>query len=292
MEELKLVFQADSYEVNQYYDNHPNYLIDYTTALDNTEFKYCILYFSSHDIYYPNSAEAFHSKLVAKNRFEWFGTRINKGSKHIFLRDIKKQWYLTGINKELNSIEKVLEYLKSETKGYRIITIGSSAGGYAAVLFGQLLNAETIFSFNGQFMLSDLLFSSNEKLNPIIFREQSNPHINQYYSLIKHITHPQNIFYFFSNGSTWDLMQFNHIKKLKINCYSFKTKHHGIPFLKIALPKVLNLSKLDLLKLGHKLSSIRFSIQMVGYINCAVFIVKKLFELTVYRIGKIKYKKI
>ena len=63
-----------------------------------------------------------------------------------FVRDVYKQWYLKGVNAEIDSIEKLYEFLKAETEGYQIVTVGSSAGGYAAVLFGYLLNATKVLA--------------------------------------------------------------------------------------------------------------------------------------------------
>lgn len=239
MEKISTVFQTDSKIIADTYSTNANYLIEYSKT-ENLKDKYCVLYFSSNDIYFPNTKETFQNQLLDKNKFEWYGKRIDKGTKHVFLRDIKKQWYLTGINQEYNSIEKLSQFLKKETEGFKIITLGSSAGGYAAVLFGSLLNAERIYTFNGQFQIGNLLQTSVEAINPIIFREQFNPAINQYFSLRSFIKKPNCIFYFFSDRSKGDINQFNHIADLGVQTISFRTSHHGIPFLKSNLKYVLN----------------------------------------------------
>ena len=124
----------------------------------------CVVYFSSHNIYYPNTEEVFRKKIIEKDAYEWYSTRIEAGHKHIFIRDIQKQWYIQGINKRINSPEKLLDFLKKECEGYRIITVGSSAGGYAAVLYGSQLGAEKVFSFNGQYHGPYLRVVSREKV--------------------------------------------------------------------------------------------------------------------------------
>ena len=240
METITEVFQTDSKEVNEVYKKNSNYLIEYSKTRAASDKSWCILYFSSHDIYYPNTTKAFHDQLVKKNRYEWYGTRILKGQKHIFLRDIKKQWYLTGINHKINSVEKLAKFLKEESKNYKIITVGSSAGGCAAVLFGQLLGAEYTFSFNGRFEMASILQKSSEVIAPIIFRERNNTKINCYFNLNNHITHPKRIFYFYSTQSIKDHEQHKHAAATNLNCIAFRTAHHGIPFLKSALKHVLN----------------------------------------------------
>jgi hypothetical protein len=269
MEARNLIFQIDSEIIADTYSQYPNYLIEYSEKAKNAE-KYCIIYFSSNDLYYPNDEQTFRNKVLKKNKFEWYNTRISKGEKHIFIRDIKKQWYLTGINKKINSIEKLYEFLLNETVGYKVVALGSSAGGFAAVLLGSMLNAETILTFNGQFMLSDLLGSSckrltSEILDPIIFREKNNPEINKYYSLIPYIKNSKSIYYFYSARSEWDIDQFIHISDLNLQFIPFKTNHHGIPFLKTNLKNLLNMSVDKLQEFeGKEINPIIFSIKIDG----------------------------
>lgn len=266
-----VVFQTDSEIVNKVYNENANYLVEYSVGFSDSKKEgetFCILYFSSNDIYYPNTEEAFINQLVNVNRYEWYKMRVNVGAKHIFIRDIKKQWYLTGINNETNSIEKLYQHLKKETEDYKVIALGSSAGGYAAVLLGSLLNAEQILTFNGQFYLSDLLKKSSEAINPILFREAKNKSINQYYSIRDYIKHPERIFYFYSDRSEWDISQYKHISDLGINAIPFRTSHHGIPFLKSNLLHVLNLKTSQLLKLvGHTQYPLFFSFKVEGLFN-------------------------
>ncbi|UAB84823.1 hypothetical protein INR75_01995 [Zunongwangia sp. SCSIO 43204] len=269
MEDLNKVFQTDSKDIQEFYQSNSNYIVQTDeNSLKNLaagERPFCAIYFSSHDIYYPNNSESFYQQVVRKNRFEWYRTRVQKAQKHIFLRDIKKQWYLAGINHELNSIEMVLAMLKEETAGFDIVTIGSSAGGYAAMLFGQFLNANYSLSFNGQSQVFDLLKKSKEEINPILFRERNNNFINKYFSIKKFINNPEKIFYFYSNNSPWDVIQYEHIKNISINFVSYSTSHHGIPFVKSSLPKVINLDKEDLEKLsGKTYNPILFSVKMDG----------------------------
>lgn len=70
-----------------------------------------------------------------------------KAAKQIFVRDIYKNFCIEGINAEFNSHYKVAEKLKMLTQGYKVVTVGSSAGGFMAILFGCLLNAEAIYAF-------------------------------------------------------------------------------------------------------------------------------------------------
>lgn len=260
------VFQTDSTLINEVYSNEPNYLVDYN---HHNPKAYCVLYFSSNDLYYPNTETALREQVLKKNRFEWYGKRINRAYKHIFLRDIKKQWYLTGVNKHIDTPEKLFHFLKSETEGYKVIALGSSAGGFAAVLFGQLLNAECIFTFNGQFEIASLLEKPNaEIIDPVIFRNKDNKNLTPYYNISKFITNADSIYYFHSNKSLWDIEQWEEIKNIPVNKISFATTNHGIPFLKSNLSAVLNLSIEELKKLsGKTMHPLTFSLKIVGFVK-------------------------
>lgn len=111
------MFQIDSKIVRSVYATEPNYIIYYD---ESSEENVCAIYFSSNDIYFPNTEEIFRKRIVEKNFFEWYHTRV-KARKHIFVRDVFKQWYIEGINTIINSPEKMEEWLKTETLGYQVI---------------------------------------------------------------------------------------------------------------------------------------------------------------------------
>lgn len=285
METLKstcYVFQIDSNIVNTVYQEQDNYLIEYDKKGDK---EWCAIYFCSNDIYYPNTKEIFQKRIVDKNFFEWYHSRISKAYKHIFIRDIFKQWYLAGINKNINSPKKLIEFLQKETKGYKVITVGSSAGGYAAILYGSFINTQYTLAFNPQFELNSLLIKSSEKINPLLFRIRDE-RIN-YFDITKFIKKEIKFFYFYSNRSPWDTQQYKFIKDTKkVIPIAFNSKHHGIPFLKIALPVVLNLDINILKSLSRKQHNpIFFTIKMVGFIKTCIGLYKQIFVIYKKKVG-------
>jgi hypothetical protein len=256
------VFQTDSPIVKTAYLENDNFLIEYDDSQDK---KYCAIYFCSNNIYYPNTEDSFKSSILDKNKYEWYGTRVKYAHKHIFIRDIHKQWYLTGVNGNIDCPEKLFSFLQAETKGYQVVTLGSSAGGFAAVLYGSLLKAQLMLSFNGQFEIQSLLKTSTELVNPILFRFNKNKQLLDFFNVKYFIKNAENIFYFYSIGSDIDSRQKEHIPDIKLNTISFKTSHHGVPFLKCNLPAVLAKSHQELMSLSGKAHSpLWFSINMVG----------------------------
>jgi len=271
-----MIFQIDSLKIREVYETNANCLIEYDHSATGEN---CAIYFSSNNIYFPNDEAVFTHKIIEKNSYEWFGTRLPNVKKHIFLRDIKKQWYLSGINSAISTPELLLDFLKKETSGYDILTIGSSAGGYAALLYGSQLKAKMMYSFNGQMELHSLLKTSNPFTDPLIFEFSNNSNFTAYYDLINSINRPENVYYFYSNKSDWDARQRKHIQDTGICPFEFNTAHHGIPFLKQNLPTVLNLSTAELKKLVFKVNyPIIFSIQLEGLFKTIQYLSSIIFQ--------------
>ncbi len=74
----------------------------------------------------------------------------------ILLRDHRRSWYHTGIEGVGTDVQSVLSFLKDAIAAIapeRIVTTGASAGGYAAMLFGDLLGANEVHAFAPQTFL-------------------------------------------------------------------------------------------------------------------------------------------
>ncbi|WP_449189765.1 hypothetical protein [Treponema lecithinolyticum] len=202
-----------------------NYIVKNT----NKNSDLCIIFFSGNGLYFPNTEEEFNKTIVQNNRYEWEHitsdyTFLKKTGKLIFVRDIYKQWYFNGINTELNTIEKTAQQLKQETRGYQIITVGNSAGGFAAVIFGILLNAEKIFSFSGQFDLY-----SEIKTNPFLLKAKQSKDKNRYFNITNYVTkHKIPVYYFYPYHNKEDLKQAENISNVS-SVFSFKINRilHG-----------------------------------------------------------------
>lgn len=65
-----------------------------------------------------------------------------------FYIDIYSCCYAKGIGGITNNIEETVQHLSEQIKGYKkVVFIGTSAGGYAAILFGSLLNVDVVIGF-------------------------------------------------------------------------------------------------------------------------------------------------
>jgi len=272
------IFQIENKLVlNEY--KKDNYMIE---TENNKNTGYVAIYFSSNGLYFPNEEQEFSKKIIEKNRYEWTRNKIHRADQHIFIRDLFKQWYIEGINYHINNVDKLFDFLKEQVGNKKVITIGSSAGGYAAVLFGTLLKAEYILTFAGQFTLKDQLETSVPLRDPLVFKHQYDMEKNKYYDLSSLISQSNiPVFYFVSNDSMVDKPQVEIARRFKnIHIFNFDSDVHGIPFYVINLEKLINMSSEQITRLcedykNKVINRLSFSIRISGLVDTTKFFLKK-----------------
>lgn len=261
--EKKDYFDKDFFREQEFlkaYDE-PNYEIietpDFPVSKDDNpnHLKTCAIYFSSAGWYERDNLESFKKMYYEKNRYEWKKNLIKTAQKHIFLRDIHLTWYVKGINSKINNIEKVAEFLKEQTKGYRVVIMGASAGGYMAVYTGIKLNAYKAFSFCGQFALRfdniELDYGGNIENMAKEYQGDS-------------------VYFFTARDFVNDVPEYKFALQCpNIKTFLFKTDIHGVPFPVSALTDVLNMPKKRLDKIynsfkGKEINILKFSYKASG----------------------------
>lgn len=197
--------QFDVPEMLSVYETQANYEIVDSPQGDDR----CFLFFSSNGLYYPNTASEFHRRVVEGNRYEWKRNVPPGAGRIVYLRDVTKSWYIEGINGRLNTVERLAEFLADVTTGYRVVCVGNSAGGYAAALFGTLLQASHVFDFSGQFSLLERLDDASDRaLNPTLVRHEHDDDYRRYYSLRDLVAVSATpIFYFYPAHCAQDVEQ-------------------------------------------------------------------------------------
>lgn len=225
----KISFRID--EQNEYLKEQyskENFRVEELNVSNNT----CYIFFSGNGLYFPNEYEVFEEEILRKDRYEWenvtkakfFRDRVGK---IIFVRDIYKSWYINGINKECDGVWKVKKLLEELTKEKEVITVGNSAGGYAAVLFGSLLSAKAVLCFSGQFNLwnhKDILDT-----NHLIRKYKNDIDKSKFYDLRDWIEETVPIYYFYPGRSEEDVRQSEVISGMEnVFPISFDTKAHGV----------------------------------------------------------------
>ena len=85
-----------------------------------------------------------NSQMGLQPPFEFFRLTQDLPVKRIFLRDHEQAWYHRGVRGAGNSVDEVAERLAQlfvQAKIDKVVMVGNSMGGYAALLFGNLLGA-------------------------------------------------------------------------------------------------------------------------------------------------------
>lgn len=88
----------------------------------------------------------------------------------LFLVDAHMRCYHQGIQGETTNVPETVEYIREKIKPYKkAIFLGVSAGGYAAILFGSLLQVHTVLAFIPQTSLKASVFDDTYRhLDPYI----------------------------------------------------------------------------------------------------------------------------
>lgn len=213
-----------STEINKAYNEENYKVID----IDKNS-KLCYIFFSSNGLYYPNTVKEFSDVVMINDKYDWEKVArckklLRKAGRFIFVRDIYKQWYVTGINRRYNSINSLEKLLLKLTKGYNVITAGSSSGGYAAVIMGIKLEAIRIFSFSGQFSIISEI--QDYYLLKKFYQDHS---YSQYYDLcpfLKKCNIP--VFYFYPAECIQDFMQYKLVEGMDcVFPFAIKSHEHG-----------------------------------------------------------------
>lgn len=257
------VYEKDNYEI-------------YDTGVDS---DICYIFFSSHGLYYPNTRETFENVVIHKNRYEWkWVVKNSKVSQYagriIYVRDIYKQWYSRGISSEFNNIDKTLDLLKHLTEGYRIITVGSSAGGYMAVLAAIKLNAAYCFNFSGQYQIPDDLNNPYHCLTDILKDYKGN------------------VFYFVPAHNDSDRKHYMSVQGIDcVKAFLFDEQKHASTMMASNMSYIIDRTESQMLELfyryeGRTINKYQFLFQTVPFIQIARIALWEGKEFLIRRIGK------
>lgn len=88
--------------------------------------------------------------------FEFFSLAEDIPVKRLFVRDLRQAWYhrgLPGHGTTFASVAETLRELIAAHRVERLVLTGNSAGGYAALAFGALLDADAVLAFAPQTIL-------------------------------------------------------------------------------------------------------------------------------------------
>ena len=142
-------------------------------------------------------------------RFEFVNfmeARFKNISRH-FYTDKYLNSYHQGIHEITNNIDETIDYLRNEIKNYKnVICLGVSSGGYAAILFGSLLNINYVLAFIPQTL-------------------RRNKNIDEKYRDISKFINGTTKYYIYGDLSVSDVTNHHHISQCE------RISHHSNVFL-------------------------------------------------------------
>lgn len=195
--------------------------------------------------------------------------------KNIYVRDIYKNWCLEGINSTCNTMDKLCSLLRELTVGEKVITVGSSAGGYMAIAVGTSIGASAIYALAPQVSLAEYNKFHEVKY---LYEYLNNPDISKWLNLKQQIQNYQgDLFYLYPAQCDEDTAQFNAVKNiLNPHFHVMGVKHpiHGNPVYTASLVKTISDSIGDNRKLfskyrGKVITRERYCYEKCGFLTTA-----------------------
>ena len=85
--------------------------------------------------------------------FEFFNLTRDIEANKIYIRDLEQVWYQRGLPDVATDIDGIASFLaekREEIEPSRMVLVGNSMGGYAAIVIGTLLDADRVLAFAPQ----------------------------------------------------------------------------------------------------------------------------------------------
>lgn len=161
-------------------------------------------------------------------KFQFQGVLEDMPYHCIFLRDPHLCWYhkgMRGLGKDVDSSVKGLERLIKDIQKTGLYTMGPSAGGYAAILFGSLLKADAILSFSPQVFLNRanrMRYKDNSRAGHI----RKLPPNGKYHDLARLNTPP--LYFIYGKQDATDILHARHMRAKITELIVRDAGHHAV----------------------------------------------------------------
>ncbi|MFA6197331.1 MAG: hypothetical protein WC656_11900 [Sulfurimonas sp.] len=143
---------------------------DFDKDLKNLELPYTMQLSNNSDTLLITFAGI--SGAIGLYPFEFFKITKSFNVDKIFIRDLNQSWYHKGLKDISTSIEETALFLKKiieKQKYSKVVCLGNSMGGYAAIVIGELIGADVVLSFAPQTFLDD---ENRDKFSDNRWKEQ------------------------------------------------------------------------------------------------------------------------
>lgn len=226
--------------IRKIYENEENIFVEDIHMGGNK----CYVFFSSNGLLKSFKECDIEEELVKRNRYEWksiaetFKYHRDLG-RIIYVRDVYLAFYIYGINKSLDTVDKIIEKIAQLCKGYEITTVGISSGGYLATICAIKLNAKRAFNFSGQYDIWERLDETTKKYCVSKYGNYGYVNICDLVEMSNGIP----IFYFCPVGCSHDFANYQLVRNIpQVKCFLFPDKNHAATVYPFNFPDLLFLS--------------------------------------------------
>ena len=164
----------------------------------------------------------------------------NKSYDKLFLRDMKRNYYMDGLGKTTKNFYETISFIKttiSKKKYKNVFSLGSSSGGFAAILFGNILKFRKVLAFNPQTVLSkekeleikDFYFA-NRASKELRAKNNSDKYFQNCLNLKKLIPFTTRVEIHYSGLSQIDKNYANHIKHPNCVLIEYQSSSHLLAY--------------------------------------------------------------
>jgi pimeloyl-ACP methyl ester carboxylesterase len=175
---------------------------------------------------------------VAMPPFEFFNASRILDENKIFVRDLRQQWYQTGLEGITRDIPSTAQFLAREiekTAPEKIVFVGNSMGGFAAILFCALLGRGEAIAFAPQSFISPWLrlrHGDARWRRPIVrtwVRSLLKPRVWNLRHILKRTGIPTRISIYVSSADRLDRIHAAHLEDLPgVRVREFDDGGHGV----------------------------------------------------------------
>jgi len=162
---------------------------------------------------------------------EFLKTFTKKNINTVFVKDFHQCWYQKGLLGLSNDIQQTVEVIKERIPEHQenIYTIGTSAGGFAAILFGVLLNADKIVAFGPQTILTEEIFQNYKSLDSRFQDIDLESKFSDLKQVLETSEYSSSIYIHFAANHADDKAAAERLANLKnVHLYPWETEIHNI----------------------------------------------------------------
>ena len=168
-----------------------------------------------------------------KSAFDFRRATSPLGVKRLFLRDPNMMWYQKGTPGVGDDVPAVTEFLRkviAQEGVKRVVMIGNSGGGFAALLFGALVGVEEIHAFNPPTLLREPDDTSAPEQLQALEAEKGRdiPYLDIRDVFRKHLKPETKVYIHYSRGESRDKLHAKYLREFPNVClieYPFVSHH-------------------------------------------------------------------